>query len=475
MDITVRKLVEEDLKKSEEKYRLVVENANEGIVVTQEGRIKYANPAISEFMGYAMGELTSRPFEEFIHPSDRETVLRHYQSRLKGEDVTQAYSFKVINKGGEIKWIDIRSVMINWSGKPAALSFLRDITRRKQAEKKLQQRVEEMTILNSLGQQISSSLSLEQVVQAAIEGIFAAIAPDLALMFLRKGDKLYLHGTRLSSIEPSFKKPKVHLVGECLCGLAASEGRPIYSHSVSTDLRCTLSECKNAGFHSFAALPLRSNDQILGLLGLASKTERDFEEQNAFLESLASQVAIALQNASLYQKVQGYSAELEKNLSELKQAEETLREREVALQEQSSYLEEFNAALKVLLKRREEDKSELEESVVVNVKELILPYVEKLKRSQLDRHQNIQIEILESNLNNIIAPFTSKLLYKSLKLTPTEIKLANFVKDGRTTKEIATLLNLSENTIKAHRYNIRKKLGLKRRKINLRSYLQSLT
>ncbi len=473
-DITAFKLVEEDLKKSEEKYRLVVENANEGIIVTQEGRMKYANPRTGHFMGYALDELTSRPFLDFVHPDDRETVRGQYQGRLRGESVSEAYNFRVINKYGEIQWIEIRSVMISWEGKPAALSFLRDITRRTQVEKELEQRVEEMTILNTLGQQMSSSLSLGQVVQAALEGIVAPIAPDLTLVFVREGDELHLQGAHSNSTLPSFETTQVHLVGKCLCGLAVSEGKPIYSRSIRTDPRCTLSDCKNAGLHSFAAVPLRSGDEILGLLGLASKVERDFEEQSAFLESLASQVAIALHNARLYQKVQQYSAQLEKNIAELKHAEETLREREAALEEQSSYLVEVNAALKVLLKRREEDKTELEESVLVNVKELVLPYLEKLKKSPLGPHQSTLVEILESHLNKIVAPFTSKLLCRSLKLTPSEIKLANFIKDGRTTKEIAALMNLSENTIKAHRYNIRKKLGLKRKKINLRSYLRSL-
>jgi DNA-binding CsgD family transcriptional regulator/PAS domain-containing protein len=418
--------------------------------------------------------LVARPFSDFIHPDDRQTVLGHYQSRLKGEDVTESYSFRVINKAREIKWIEIRSVMTSWDGKPAALSFLRDITRRMQVEKELEQRVEEMTILNTLGQQISSSLSLGQVVQTALEGIVAAIAPDLTLVFLREGDKLHLHGAHSRNSQSSFERPQVHLVGKCLCGLAVSEGKPVYSRSIRTDPRCTLSECKEAGLHSFAALPLRSGEEIHGLLGLASKMARDFEGQHDFLESLASQVAVALQNARLYQEVQRYSAQLEKNIAELKQAEEALKERETALEKQSSHLEEVNAALKVLLKRREEDKKDLEESVLVNVKELVLPYLEKLMKSPLGPHQRTLVEILESHLNNIVAPFTSKLLYNSLKLTPTEIKLANLIKDGRTTKEIANLMNLSENTIKAHRYNIRKKLGLKHKKINLRSYLRSL-
>ncbi len=162
------------------------------------------------------------------------------------------------------------------------------------------------------------------------------------------------------------------------------------------------------------------------------------------------------------------------DITESKQAEQALREREAELKVRSRDLEELNAALKVLLRRREEDKTELAESVQVNVKELVLPYLEKLKKSRLQPHQVTLIRILESHLKDIVSPFTTKLSSRFLKLTPTEIKLANLIKDGRTTKEAAELLGLSENTIQVHRHHIRSKLGLKHKKINLMSYLRSL-
>ena len=84
------------------------------------------------------------------------------------------------------------------------------------------------------------------------------------------------------------------------------------------------------------------------------------------------------------------------------------------------------------------------------------------------------VRILESHLKDVVSPFISKLSSKFIKLTPMEIKVADLIKGGNTNKEIATLLDLAENTVKAHRYHIRSKLGLKRKKINLRSYLRSL-
>ncbi|MDX2498966.1 MAG: helix-turn-helix transcriptional regulator, partial [Deltaproteobacteria bacterium] len=150
-----------------------------------------------------------------------------------------------------------------------------------------------------------------------------------------------------------------------------------------------------------------------------------------------------------------------------------LRKREVELQAQSHHLGEVNTALKVLLKQREDDKKELGENVLSNVKELISPYLERLKKSRLNTNQKTLIDILDSNLSNMISPFISKLSSKYFNLTPMEVRVANLVKEGKTNKEIAELLCISKNTVLFHRFNIRSKLGLKNKKINLRSHLAS--
>ena len=147
---------------------------------------------------------------------------------------------------------------------------------------------------------------------------------------------------------------------------------------------------------------------------------------------------------------------------------------EVEVKKHRDHLEETNTALRVLLKRREEDKVELEEKVLSNVKDLVLPYLERLQKTSLNPSQMSCLGILESNLNDIVSPFSRKLSSKYLALTPTEIRVANLIKEGKTTKEIAEFMNLSDKTIQAHRDNIRKKTGIKHKKRNLRTYLMAL-
>jgi len=160
------------------------------------------------------------------------------------------------------------------------------------------------------------------------------------------------------------------------------------------------------------------------------------------------------------------------------EAEENLRrmrdDLENLVRERTHNLEETNTALRVLLKKREEDKAAMEENVLGNIKELVFPYLDKLNQCHLGDNPQTYINILRENLDNIIAPFTVKLTSKYIGLTPAELQVANLVKLGKTSKEIAELLNMSSKTIDTHRYKIRKKIGYKNKKGNLRAYLLSL-
>jgi len=145
------------------------------------------------------------------------------------------------------------------------------------------------------------------------------------------------------------------------------------------------------------------------------------------------------------------------------------RTRELSLKTKS--LEELNTAMKILLKKREEDKTEVEQSVMTNVRELIEPYFDKINETKLDDHQKAFLNILESNLNEIVSPFTRKLSLKYLNLTPREIQIVNMIKIGYQSKKIAKIMNVSPRTIDTHRKNIRSKIGLGQKRANLRSHI----
>jgi PAS domain S-box-containing protein len=136
-DITERKRTEEALCESEEKYRLLVENSQQGILVLQDSKLQFANPRAVQHSGYSLTEMTSRPFLELVHPEDRAMVGDRYTRRLKGEEIPEIYQFRFLDKEGRVQWVEVNSVQITWRGKPAALSFLSDITERKRADEVL--------------------------------------------------------------------------------------------------------------------------------------------------------------------------------------------------------------------------------------------------------------------------------------------------------------------------------------------------
>ena len=168
-------------------------------------------------------------------------------------------------------------------------------------------------------------------------------------------------------------------------------------------------------------------------------------------------------------------ARLERALQESRdQLERKVIERTRELETKTKRLEEVNTALKVLLNKRQEDKKELEENVLTNVKSLVLPYIEKMNKTRLDEQQKTFIDIIETNIDEIISPFYKKLILRYSNLTPTELNITSLIKDGNTTKQIAKILHISPKTVDTHRKNIRRKIGIENKKINLRSHLLNL-
>lgn len=136
-DISARRRSEDALRQSEEHYRLVIDNVRDGIVVVQGMRIVLSNPRAAEISGYSIAELAEVDFASLIHPDDQGRVLDMHRRRVGGEQVEARDDLRVVNKNGEVRWVDSGVVLIEWHGRQAALVFFTDITHRKRLEKDL--------------------------------------------------------------------------------------------------------------------------------------------------------------------------------------------------------------------------------------------------------------------------------------------------------------------------------------------------
>ena len=164
-----------------------------------------------------------------------------------------------------------------------------------------------------------------------------------------------------------------------------------------------------------------------------------------------------------------------KDMDEMRRAVSTVQDKEVELEVKVRQFQEVNEALRQLLSQSKEDAKKFEQRIVANVEDLILPYVRRLKGTNLDMDQKVYVNVIESNLSELVAPFMRQIGNKHANLTPREIEVANLVRMGASSKEISKLLAISKRAVEFHRDSLRKKLGLKKSKRNLRAYLASIS
>jgi DNA-binding CsgD family transcriptional regulator len=157
-----------------------------------------------------------------------------------------------------------------------------------------------------------------------------------------------------------------------------------------------------------------------------------------------------------------------------KTSDDTIRQLEREVEKQRANLETVNHALNVMMDRRAEDKREVEEKILGSLRELVNPYIEKLGKTSLDAEQREFLAIIQTNIQGVTSPLLYRLSSRFFNLTPQEINVANLVMDGKPTKEIADTLCISENAVEFHRKNIRKKMGIRNKRISLRSRLLAL-
>ena len=445
-EVVERKRAGEALRVSEEKYRHLTESLLDTVYeFDREGRFTYVNEAATHMFGYSKGEaLDGLRVEDVIVEEDKVASRKAIGDILKGKPAVGERTF--IRKDGTTFIGEIHSGPI-YKGKDVigVRGVLRDITTSKQAEEALRE----------------SQERLSKFMDSAIDG-FALLDSHLNFVDINRAaevgfgiSKNEIIGKNIADIAPDVKETgrydkylKVIKTGEPFFI------DDVVPHSKFGDMHIALRAFKvgdGLGIITTDITERRRAEEALQ--GAHDELERRVEERTA----------------ELARANEGLRAEI----AERKRVEKELKERGKELEEKTRNLEEVNTALRVLLKRREEDKAELEEKVLFNVRELVVPCLEKLKKSGLDDKQKGYTNILESNLNDITSPFSQRLSSRYLKLTPTEIQVANLIKHGKTTKEIAEFLNLSSQTIEFHRKNIREKIGIRNKRANLRTHLLS--
>lgn len=429
-DITARKRAEELLAESEARYRTIVENSNDAIYIHDfDGNILDVNENACRMVGYDRDELVGsnlsmidggwRRDPEEIHTDGRKASRDDLEQLLR--DGEAVFERRNIRRNGSIIPVEVSVKIVSREGKGLVTGFVRDIAGRKQLEEDLQKH---RRFLSDMIEHSGAIINVKdaggryQLVNRRWEEVTGT----------RREDAI---GRTVEDVLPGPVGKQLHL----------NDLEVMKSKSV-LETEETLETAGGKRFFLSVKFPLFDDrGNVTGVCGMITEIT---ERKNA-------------------------EVELEKSRSLL---EEKVRDRTEALDNKTKILEEVNAALKVMLRHREEDKKELEERFVANIGRLVFPYVEKLKKASLNERQASYLRIIETHLNEITSPLLNNLL--QFKLTPTEIRIASFVREGRTTREISEAIGIATSSIDTHRKSIRKKLGLDRGK-NLQSSIQNMT
>ncbi len=301
------------LRRSEEKYRLLVENASEGVVVSCGDALVFANPAAAAITGYPVDELIGMKIASLVHPDDLLMVMDRYHRRLRGEDIPAYYAFRLINRARETRWVQVHAVVIEWEGAPATLDMFIDITDQRRAEEQVQQQLRHMAALRAVDMAITASMDLTMTLRVVLEQVTMQLGADAASVLLledQTGELVYAAGQGFRS---GLDRDLRLRLGEGHAGQAALKRRTVRLANLakSPDNLWTMERVIEEGFVSYICLPLVSKGQVKGVLEIFHRMawSTDTAWMN-FVEALANQAAIAIDNAQLLKNLKTANLDL---------------------------------------------------------------------------------------------------------------------------------------------------------------------
>ena len=431
-NITEQKKAENALRESEQKFKILADNPIVGIFISQDRRFIYVNDRLAEMHEYSKEEIIGQPFYILVHPDERESIKERMEKQLStGGIYKHRFEMLRIKKNGETFWGGAIVTRGLYNGKDAIFGSIIDISESKKAEEELRKSEERYKEIVEDTNDLIIKVDHNGLI------VFANYMAN-RIFGLSQKDIIGMHISKC--IHPDDKDRTRRVIEETVAKKAASATFENRQVSQTGEIR-HLFWTSNFHYDSY------------GNLVEVTSIARDITRRRKMEEELKNA------HDDLEQRVRERTQELQKANEEL--------------QEKTTSLEELNTALKILLDRREKDKEENGEKILLNVKELLIPYIKKLKNGPINERQKNYVELVESGLQEIISPFAQKLTSRYMHISPRELQVGNLVKDGKTSKEIAETLNTTERTVVAHRANLRKKLGLDK-KSNLRTYLLSL-
>jgi PAS domain S-box-containing protein len=433
---------------TENTYRSMFENATEGMFrVAPAGHFLSVNPALARIAGYdspeeMMNQTGDLARQAYVSAERR----RECVNLLETEGRVSNFECQLRRKDGSTHWVSFNShVVHDEAGK--VLSYeghLQDITERKLAE-------EQLMLQRDLALELARVASLDEALSLTIRAVTQTTGCECVGIYLTNSATGELELASSAGLSEEFLKkiPRV----------TAGLDKPVH-FAVDENMDRPYREALVAeGIRSVALIPILYQGGIIACFNAAShRTDTIPASSRSTLEFIGAQFGNIIARLQAEQ-------ELQKDLERRKQIEE-------ALETKTRSLEEVNAALKVLLNGRDKDNNELTGKVMANVEQLIQPYVRRLKASKLDVSQTAWIDIIETNLREITSSFLKNI--NVFDFTPKELEVIQFLKEGRSSQEIADLLNVCSGAVQMHRHRIRKKLGLNKKKTNLQSYLFSL-
>ncbi len=305
-----------------ELFNVLLDQAPDAILLMTWERlvILEANAAACRLLGTSRDGLVGKSALVFFPMLERAAGLEN------GQTPADLHIAEMISGEGGVFELSLSGQTVK--DRPYAVLMARDVTQRTRMRDELNQRLDELTILNEVSYRSAAAFSVRTATQSIVDSVCAALGPDLVLFFVKKGERLILAEQGPPGAELDAQAFADHVTGQCLCGLTATHGAALYSRDIASDPLCARDECRLAGIRSMAVLPLRLFGEVRGVIAIGSRTPRDFKAHGPFLEPLAAVLFTGLQNATLYEEAKDHVEELGRTVRSLRDAERALRESE---------------------------------------------------------------------------------------------------------------------------------------------------